>query len=151
VARPFLLDLARVTGETVFLSVVEREEVLYIDKVDSTQAIRYIVDSGTRRPLHCTSVGKLYLVLLPEHGALEVALRHGLAHFAPATITELWQRLLGRPAPDYGRLCHGDGGPRTGRARRSVRMLPAVQPHYLSRTGRVQVPTRGDVPFAPLA
>lgn len=85
-ARPFLLDLARVTGETVFLSVVEREEVLYIDKVDSTQAIRYIADIGTRRPLHCTSVGKLYLALLPEREALEVALRHGLARFAPATI-----------------------------------------------------------------
>ena len=28
-------------------------------------------------------------------------------------------------------------------------MLPTVQPHYLSRTGRVQVPTRGDFPFAP--
>lgn len=88
VARPFLLDLARVTGETVFLSVVEREEVLYIDKVDSTQAIRYIADIGTRRPLHCTSVGKLYLALLPEREALEVALRHGLTRFAPATITE---------------------------------------------------------------
>jgi DNA-binding IclR family transcriptional regulator len=88
VARPFLIELGRATGEAVFLSVVEREEVVYIDKVDSSQAIRYIADVGTRRPLHCTSVGKLYLSLLPEAEAIEMAVRHGLKRYTPATITE---------------------------------------------------------------
>jgi hypothetical protein len=32
------------------------------------------------------------------------------------TRAELWQRLLRRPASESGRLCQGDGAPRTGRA-----------------------------------
>jgi IclR family acetate operon transcriptional repressor len=67
---------------------VEREEVLYIDKVDSIQPIRYIADIGTRRPLHCTSVGKLYLALLPESQAMEMVRRHGLTRYTRATITD---------------------------------------------------------------
>ena len=51
---------------------------------------------------------------------------------------------------ESGRLCHGDGGPRTGRPdRRRVLMLPTVQPHYLSRTGRVQA-RRGEISRSPL-
>jgi DNA-binding IclR family transcriptional regulator len=87
-ARPFLVELGRATGEAAFLSVVEREEVLYIDKVDSIQPIRYIADIGTRRPLHCTSVGKLYLALLPESQAMEMVRRHGLTRYTRATITD---------------------------------------------------------------
>jgi len=75
----------------------------------------------------------------------------GLLHPADSPGPALCRRLLGRPASEYGRLCHGDGAHDGGARCRRVLMLPTVQPHYLSRTGRVQVPTRGDFPFAPLA
>ena len=34
---------------------------------------------------------------------------------APDETTVCWHRLLGRLVSEYGRLCHGAGGPRTGR------------------------------------
>ena len=39
---------------------------------------------------------------------------------------KLWQRLLGRPVSEYGRLCHGDGGHEWGDRRRRVLMLPIL-------------------------
>jgi hypothetical protein len=34
---------------------------------------------------------------------------------SPGLYRPLWQRLLGRPAPEYGTLCRGAGDHRTGR------------------------------------
>jgi hypothetical protein len=52
----------------------------------------------------------------------------------------LWQRLLGRPVSEYGRLCHGNGGPEGGaRCRRGLmlailtsRSLPPPAVHALT-------------------
>src|SRR5258705_9017278 len=38
----------------------------------------------------------------------------------------LWHRLLGRPASESGRLCHGDGGCEGVTARRRALMLPTL-------------------------
>jgi hypothetical protein len=38
----------------------------------------------------------------------------------------LCRRLLGRPASESGRLCHGDAGHECGDCRRRVRMLPTL-------------------------
>ncbi len=48
---------------------------------------------------------------------------------SPATRTathELWLRLLGRPGSEYGRLCHGAGGPEGGGRCRRVLMLTTL-------------------------
>ena len=39
---------------------------------------------------------------------------------------KLWQRLLGRPASESGRLRHGDGGHEWGDRRRRVLLLPTL-------------------------
>jgi len=89
IARPFLVEVGIATGEAAFLAVIEQEQVIYIDKVDSKHPIRYIADIGTRRPLHCTASGKLYLASLPEEEGIALALRYGLTRYTPATITDL--------------------------------------------------------------
>ena len=38
-AAPLLQDLAQETGEAVHLSVLDHDEVIYIDKIDSPQPI----------------------------------------------------------------------------------------------------------------
>ncbi len=40
---------------------------------------------------------------------------------------ELWQRLLGRPASESGRLCHGDGAHEWGARRRRALTLPILR------------------------
>lgn len=63
-ALPFLTSLSQSTNETVHLAVLDRDEVIYIDKVESTQAVRMHSTIGSRNPVHCTSLGKAILAYL---------------------------------------------------------------------------------------
>lgn len=87
VARPHLERLARDTGEGAFLSVLEGDEVVYIERVESAQPIRYAAPVGGRRPLHCTSAGKIALAMSPA-GLVERYVEHGLVRQTRSTITD---------------------------------------------------------------
>jgi DNA-binding IclR family transcriptional regulator len=58
----------RRSGETVFLGALAGDglSVVYVDKVESEQIIRYAAGIGDRRPLHATSSGKVMLAYLPD-------------------------------------------------------------------------------------
>jgi IclR family transcriptional regulator, acetate operon repressor len=58
--------LAANTGETVLLSVRDRDEVIYIDVVESSALIRYFAKVGERRPVYATSSGKAILTTFGE-------------------------------------------------------------------------------------
>jgi len=68
VAAPALLDLMQKSGETAFLGVLAHDasEIVYIDKVESRQKIRYSASLGERRPLYCTAPGLAVFAFLPE-------------------------------------------------------------------------------------
>jgi DNA-binding IclR family transcriptional regulator len=87
-APPHLRRLADQTKETVNLAVVDGDEVVYIDKEEGTLAVKMSAQLGSRRPLHCTALGKAYLAALaPEE--LEARLAGlELARFTAATITD---------------------------------------------------------------
>ncbi len=61
VARPFLERLSEETGETANLVILDGQEALYLDKVESPQSLRIFSRIGRRAPLHCTAVGKVLL------------------------------------------------------------------------------------------
>jgi len=65
-ARPFLERLCRETGETANLVVLDRQEALYLDMVESPQSLRIFSRIGRRAPLHSTAVGKVLLAYRPE-------------------------------------------------------------------------------------
>ena len=56
-----LAALSETCGETVVIGSVRGNEVVYIDVVESKQAIRYSVRPGSMRPLHANSIGKAVL------------------------------------------------------------------------------------------
>lgn len=87
-ARPHLEELARQTRETTVLSILSGGEALYLDKVDSTRAVRAANFVGQRRPLHCTAVGRVLLAWLPHHEVVRTVEQKGLAPRTPNTITE---------------------------------------------------------------
>jgi IclR family transcriptional regulator, KDG regulon repressor len=60
-ARPFLERLSRETGETANLVVLDGQDALYLDKVESPQNLRIFSRIGHRAPLYCTAVGKILL------------------------------------------------------------------------------------------
>ncbi len=88
VAAPFLEALHRQTGETVHLGVLRGREIIYLDKVESRQAVRMNSQIGNASPAYCTGVGKAALSAL-ETGALE-AILDGLEfrRFTPQTIAD---------------------------------------------------------------
>ncbi len=66
-ARPFLEALSRETGETVHLITLQGREVLFLDCVESTKAVRVGNRTGLLLPAHCTSAGKTLLAALPPN------------------------------------------------------------------------------------
>ena len=63
-AEPFLKDLAEQTQETVHMVFLDRNEIVYIDKVESdhnASGLRMASRIGLRIPAHCCAVGKVLL------------------------------------------------------------------------------------------
>jgi len=65
-ARPYMEELGRQFHETINLALPEQGEVVYIDKVESVEALRMDLTIGRRVPAYCTALGKVFLASLPE-------------------------------------------------------------------------------------
>jgi DNA-binding IclR family transcriptional regulator len=66
VAEPHLKALHERTGETVHLGVLRGARVVYLDKVESRQAVRMYSQIGNASPVYCTGVGKAALAALTD-------------------------------------------------------------------------------------
>ena len=85
-ARLFLVELVDEVRETAGISVLDGDEVLYLDHVDATLQVQVRDSSGTRLPLHVVSSG---LVLLAHRPADEIDayLSRPLEAFTVRTVT----------------------------------------------------------------
>ncbi|MFQ5882551.1 MAG: IclR family transcriptional regulator [Candidatus Methylomirabilales bacterium] len=91
VTRPHLERIAKVSGETANLVVLDKDEACYLDKVESQQSLTFLTKIGHRAPLHCTAVGKVFLAHLPEEERDEILNRITLLPHTRNTITSLPQ------------------------------------------------------------
>jgi len=66
IAEPHLKRLQAETGETVHLAVLQGAQVIYLDKVQGTQALRLHSQIGNASPAYCTGVGKAALSVLDD-------------------------------------------------------------------------------------
>jgi IclR family acetate operon transcriptional repressor len=87
-ARPVLEALASDTRETVFLAVPSRDEIVYLDKVQTDLQLQLNAELGTRRPMHCTGLGKAILAFLPQAQQEQFLAGSELRPFTPNTITD---------------------------------------------------------------
>ena len=85
-ARPTLERLAVETDGTVFLEVASRGTLVVLDEARPPSPV-HVDLAGMDVPLHCGSVGKLYLASLPEDELAEY-LAAPLARPTPYTITD---------------------------------------------------------------
>jgi DNA-binding IclR family transcriptional regulator len=60
-AKPYLRQLTEESGECAHLAILAQGKALYIDQVDSPNALRVTTGVGTLSPLHCTALGKVLL------------------------------------------------------------------------------------------
>jgi len=88
VAKPHLEQLVSQLGETAFLGVIDDSEMVYIDKIDGRRSVRMYADIGSRRPLHCTAIGKALLAHLDRAEIDRIIAARPLTRYTKATITD---------------------------------------------------------------
>lgn len=60
--HPFLGELSKEAGETVFMGILDDFELVYVDHVDSLDhSLRMTPQIGRRQEAHCTALGKVLL------------------------------------------------------------------------------------------
>lgn len=90
-ARPHLERLVFVTGETAHLCILDRGEVLYLEKVESSRTMRVPSIVGQRYPAHCGAAGKTLLAYLSQNQLDDLVKKRGLQPYTPKTITTVAQ------------------------------------------------------------
>jgi IclR family transcriptional regulator, acetate operon repressor len=65
-ARPYLERLSEELHETVDLSTVKKDHLVFIDQVIGSQRLRTVSAVGETFPLYCTANGKAYLAQLSD-------------------------------------------------------------------------------------
>jgi len=85
--RAVLQDLARRSGETANLGALVGREVLYVDRADSPQALRWQLGVGSRVPVYCSALGKAILSSFPT-SQIGQHLPRTLKRITPSTVTE---------------------------------------------------------------
>ncbi len=88
IAYPYLEKLRNQTGETANLVVLDSDEALYIEKVDSNALVRVFSLIGKRAPLHATGVGKVLLADMAWSDVLGILKRGGMPALTQNTITD---------------------------------------------------------------
>lgn len=87
VVHPAIQELARITQETINISVLKDDECINIENISSPQPIQHTGLLGRRNPLHCTSTGKIFLAYMSEEERIQV-LPEKLQAYTPYTITD---------------------------------------------------------------
>jgi DNA-binding IclR family transcriptional regulator len=86
-ARPVLAELVARTGETSGLSVIEDDEVVYLDHVETAHEVTLRDWTGARLPLHVVSSGLVLLANQPPP-AIAAYLARPLARPTRRTVTQ---------------------------------------------------------------
>lgn len=87
IAEPHLRALHALTEETVHLGILQGTEVIYLDKVESRQAVRMHSQVGNSSPCYCTGVGKAGLSVLPRDEAMSRIADMSFHQFTASTLT----------------------------------------------------------------
>jgi len=80
------------TKETIHLAVLDKMEIVYLEKLPGLHAIGMMSSRiGGRAPAFCTGVGKLLLAYQDQDNVREYYSSHGFSRFTNATIVDLDQ------------------------------------------------------------
>lgn len=86
IARPFISDLATLTGETVHLAQMDQGQVLYVDKRNAAKPVEMFSQAGKVGPAYCTGVGKAMLAFLSEAEVEAAISRQSFHRFGDQTL-----------------------------------------------------------------
>src|SRR5690625_2319801 len=87
VAKEHLIDLSRRTGQTIHLVILDGQEGVYIDKVESSAATVLYSRIGRRVPIHSSSVGKALVAFQNPDELERILTDYKYVQQTPKTIT----------------------------------------------------------------
>lgn len=86
--RSILSRLVHDIGETCNLGVMERDSVVYIDRVECSWPLRLQIGIGSHVSLHATAIGKLLVAHMPTRSRRRILNAVPLERFTENTITD---------------------------------------------------------------
>lgn len=86
-ARPHMQALARTYGHTVNLAVLDGDDMLFVDVIESRSSLRMVSGIGAREPFHATAVGKAVAAHLDAQELDALVSRRPLRPITSSTIT----------------------------------------------------------------
>lgn len=83
-----LARLVDKVSETCNVGILDGDSVLYLDRVESNFPLRAELHPGSRVPVHCTGLGKLFLAYLPSRTRKRILERVDLRAYTAKTLTD---------------------------------------------------------------
>jgi DNA-binding IclR family transcriptional regulator len=65
-STPFMSELSKTTGNTVFIAIRQNDRMVYVDSQEQFNSLRKYSIIGQQKPLYCTSLGKALLMGLTD-------------------------------------------------------------------------------------
>ncbi len=87
--RGVLRNLVDATGETCNVGILDRDEVVYIERVECDWPLRLQFGPGSRVPVHATAIGKLMLAHLPSRTRTRILTSQILTRYTENTVTDM--------------------------------------------------------------
>jgi len=88
-ARPHLVSVQKITGETASLIVLEPPSAVYVDQVEGSRSVRMFAHVGATVPPHTAAAGKAVLAFTPPALVAEICGPEPLEQLTPHTLTTL--------------------------------------------------------------
>ncbi len=85
-ALPYMRDLAKSTDETLLLAVLDFENIIYLEQIESSQPVRAGTRIGGTAPTHATANGKA-LLAFQRPDVVDRLCCAGLTRFTAKTVT----------------------------------------------------------------
>lgn len=80
ISRKRLISLSKTTGLAIHLATKEGNNVLYLDKIEADEFVKFDTFVGKRAPLHLTAVGRALMMLLNDKDLDSLLESLGLSH-----------------------------------------------------------------------
>ena len=84
-----LRNLAEELGESCNVTALSGNEIVYLDRVETTEPLRFYLHAGSRVPVHCSASGKMIISQMPVGQRRKLLAHAPLQRHTPSTITNL--------------------------------------------------------------
>ncbi len=84
-----LRNLAEELGESCNVTALSGNEIVYLDRVETTEPLRFHLHAGSRVPVHASASGKMILSQLPASQRRKLLAHTPLQPYTPRTIVDL--------------------------------------------------------------